>query len=44
MDVLDKYTLLNWLNGTLSYAVDRLVRSLRVATRVRIPLGLQKWA
>ncbi len=31
---------MNWSNGTAQDSVDRLARSLKVATRVRIPLGL----
>lgn len=40
-DALDLPTFLNRKNSTGQNPVDMLVRSLNVATRVRIPLGLQ---
>jgi len=40
-DGLDEFRSVNWSNGTTQDSVDRLARSLKVATRVRIPLGLR---
>ena len=39
-DSLDAPTYLSWLNVTEPHLVDEPDRSLKVATRVRIPLGL----
>ena len=41
VDGVDEDSSLNRVNATAYDAVDRLPRSLKVATRVRIPLGLQ---
>ena len=39
-DGLDASNVLNWLDTTAQDSVDEATRSLNVATRVRIPLGL----
>ena len=44
MDRLDEPTHLNWSNATEAHPVDQSGRSLTVATRVRIPLGLLSFA
>jgi hypothetical protein len=41
VDGPDEATYLSWLNATGLYPIDKPARSLKVATRVRIPLGLQ---
>jgi hypothetical protein len=41
-DDLDGSYPLNWENATPAYPADKAARSLKVATRVRIPLGLQR--
>jgi hypothetical protein len=37
---LDKVKALNWVNATAALTMDDPARSLKVAIRVRIPLGL----
>ena len=41
-DPLDEPPFLSWSKVTESHLVDEPDRSLKVATRVRIPLGLQR--